>query len=160
MDWSRVYFPFIIFFLFFKINLSTNLSFTDLTCRFQLNNWQAVRMLLAKLTGNYKRVRSNILMGVHQTFGESQTHQIPIFASISPLDFFRRFFTQKAMKWCCVFSSFSNGLITSWENFSPFMVCWHFRALLPTLKNLFVLKKGQKWFEFEIPSLIVISSPC
>ena len=33
------------------------------------------------------------------------------------------------------------------------MVCWHFRALLPTLKNLFVLKKGQK-FEYEIPSLI------
>ena len=91
-------------------------------------------------------------MGVHQTFGESQTHQIPIFASISPLDFSEDFFTQKAMKWCCVFSSFSNGLITSCENFSPFMVRWHFRALLPTLKNLFVLKKGQKWFEFEIPS--------
>ena len=42
-------------------------------------------------------------MGVHQTFGESQTHQIPIFASISPLDFSEDFFTQKAMKWYVFF---------------------------------------------------------
>ena len=74
--------------------------------------------------------------------------------------FFRRLFHSKSNEVVCVFSSFSNGLTTSCENFSPFMVCWHFRALLPTLKNLFVLKKGQNWFEFEIPSLIVISSPC